>query len=383
MISIKILASIILALIVAVLSGVIYLKYRLANTPDKGNLEAALDLEINKKHMDKGLSYGLVIGIYKDEKVFIKGYGTVNQNSTTVPDGTTIFQLASVSKLFTASTYQILSDGNFFDADATLSDILSTTIKLSPLVQETTLRQLATHTSGFPSVPKPIELEAIKLAGENDLMLNPYGNLGTDSIFAYLETADGKREPGRFEYSNYGMGLLGHVMEIATKRDLETLVTETVLAPLGMNNTAITLTPEMNDYLAQGYDENGKPSPIWTFSSLAGAGALNSNVEDMMKFVQANIEDNSPLSQSLKKMHEQQFNGYTGIGWMQPTFLDKFIGNQNIVWHNGRVGGYTSYISIDTKNKTGIVILSNKSVDITMLGMMLTRLVRTQSWASP
>lgn len=378
----KILVRIIFVLVVVVASLVFYLKYRLVNTPDKGNLEAALDLEV-KKYIDKGLSYGLAIGIYKDGKIFIKGYGTVNQNNTTVPNGTTVFQLASVSKLFTASTYQVLSYEKVFDMDATLSDVLGTTVKLLPLVQETTLRQLATHTSGFPNIPKPLELEAIKLAGEDNLMLNPYGNLGTDSIFAYLETAEGKREPGRFEYSNYGMGLLGHIMEIVTKKDLEPLVIEKVLLPLNMKNTAITLTSEMKENLAQGYTENGEPSPIWTFSSLAGAGAFSSNVEDMMKFVQANIEDNSQLSQSLKKMQEQQFNGSTGIGWMQPTFFDKFVGNQHIVWHNGRVGGYTSYISIDTKNKTGVVALSNKSVDTTMLGMMLTRLVRTQSWASP
>ncbi len=155
----KTLVRIIFVLVVVAVSVVLYLKYRLVNTPDKGNLEAALDLEVNKKYMDKGLSYGLVVGIYKDEKIFIKGYGTVNQNSTMVPDGTTIFQLASVSKLFTASTYQILSDEKVFDMDATLSDVLGTTVKLSPLVQETTLRQLATHTSGFPNIPKPIELE--------------------------------------------------------------------------------------------------------------------------------------------------------------------------------------------------------------------------------
>lgn len=78
-------------------------------------------------------------------------------------------------------------------------------------------------------------------------------------------------------------------------------------------------------------------------------------------------------------MHGQQFGGSTGIGWMLPTFIDRFMGNKYIVWHNGRVGGYTSYISIDTKNETGVVVLSNKSVDVTMLGTMLTRQVRTQS----
>jgi CubicO group peptidase (beta-lactamase class C family) len=149
-----------------------------------------------------------------------------------------------------------------------------------------------------------------------------------------------------------------------------------------MRNTAITLNPLMKDHLVQGYTKNGTPNPIWTFSVLAGAGAFNSDAEDMLKFIRANIEDDSVLSQTLKKMHPQQFGGSTGIGWMLPTFIDKFVGNRAVVWHNGMVGGYASYVSIDTKAKTGIVILSNKAVDVTMLGMMLTRQARTQSWSS-
>ena len=81
-------------------------------------------------------------------------------------------------------------------------------------------------------------------------------------------------------------------------------------------------------------------------------------------------------------MHEPQFSGDTGIGWLQPGFFDGFVGNKTVVWHNGMVGGYASYVSIDTKTKTGIVILANKAVDVTMLGMMLTRQARTQSWSS-
>lgn len=67
---------------------------------------------------------------------------------------------------------------------------------------------------------------------------------------------------------------------------------------------------------------------------------------------------------------------------MQPTFIDRFVGNQSVVWHNGLVGGYASYVSIDTKAKTGLVILSSKALDVTLSGMMLTRQVRTQSWAT-
>lgn len=376
----KIIILTILALIIIATFFVFYLKYRLNHISDNGDLESKLDLEVKK--ISKDTSNALVIGIYKDGKTFIKGYGALSHNSTTVPDGTTIFQLASVSKILTASTYQILSDENVFDMDATLNDVIGVAVELSPQAKSVTLRQLATHTSGFPGIPKTLEREAVKLVEKENLMENPYGYLGSKHIFDYLKTTVGKREPCHFEYSNFGMGLLGHVMEVVTKQDLESLVKEKLLTQLNMQNTAIILTPEMKEHLAQGYIDNGKPAPLWTFSSLAGAGAFNSNVDDMMKFVRANIEiENSPIHQSLVRTHKLQLSGKTSIGWMQPTFMDRFFGNKTTLWHNGRVGGYASYISIDIENKMGLVILSNTSADITMLGMMLTRQVRTQSFS--
>jgi len=377
----KILAIVLGLVIVAAASVALYLKYRLDNTPDDKDLEAALDSEVNKLTKND-LSYSLVVGVYKDRKSFIKGYGTVNKEGGTAPDALTVFQIASVSKLFTASLLQILCDEGILRMDATLGELIGGSITLSPAAQQVTLKQLATHTSGFPSIPKPLGLKATELAGKEKIMENPYSHLGPKYLFDYLETTEGKREPGRFEYSNFGMGLLGHVLEIATKKSLESLVSEKLLSPLDMRNTGIALTPVMKEHLAGGHTASGEPSPMWTFSALAGAGAFNSNADDLMRFIQANIEDGSYMSGTLNKMHVPQFGGDTGVGWIQPTFLDRLFGNKTVVWHNGMVGGYASYVSIDTKAKTGIVILFNKAVDVTMLGMMLTRQARTQSWAS-
>jgi len=200
-------------------------------------------------------------------------------------------------------------------------------------------------------------------------------------VFEYLETAEDLRKEGRFEYSNFGMGLLGHVLEFVTGKDYESLVVEKVLAPLGMNGTAITLTPEIKGRLAQGYTSKGMPTRIWTFAALAGAGAFNSNAEDMVRFIQANLEEGWPAALSFQKMRKPQFGANTGIGWLQPRFLDRFFGNRKVVWHNGMVAGYASYLSIDAENRTGVVILTNQANATDMLGIMLTRLVRTQSWS--
>lgn len=377
----KILVIVLALIVIAAAVGAFYLKYRLGQTPDNNNLEAAIDSEV-KKLTRKNVSYGLVLAVFKDGATFIKGYGAISKENNTVPGASTVFQIASLSKLFTASLLQILCDDAVLRMDATLGELMGDSFALSPAAQQVTLRQLATHTSGFPSIPKSLGLKASELAGDEDLMQNPYSHLGPEYIFDYLKTTQDKSAPGRFAYSNFGMGLLGHVLALVTEKDFESLASQKLLARLGMKNTAITLTDEMKAHLAQGYSASGDPTPMWTFSALGGAGAFNSTAEDMMRFVRANIEDDSMLSKTLKKMHEPQFGGKTGIGWIQPTFLDKLFGNQLIVWHNGMVAGYASYLSIDTKAKTGIVILSSRAVDVTMLGMMLSRQARTQSWAS-
>lgn len=100
----------------------------------------------------------------------------------------------------------------------------------------------------------------------------------------------------------------------------------------------------------------------------------------MMRFAEAHLNPDSPLASSFAKTRERQSEGSTGLGWTQPTFLDRLVGNRTIVWHNGRTGGYASYLSVDAENKTAVLVLSARSRDVTLLGTMLTRAARTQSW---
>lgn len=361
--------------------GIVYLKYRMAKPADSKNLEAAIDAEIEKA-MRSGSFPGIVVGVYKDGRALIKGYGGVSKESSQRPDAETVFQIGSVSKLLTALLLQRLCDEGIVSMDATLSELLGERMTLSSYVREVTLRQLVTHTSGFPRLPRSFGEKVAEMAGDEDPMLDPYSYLDRRYVFDYLATAKGKRKAGRFDYSNYGMGLLAHVLEVVTGEDYESMVREKVLLPLGMHQTAINLTPEMKEKLAQGYTAKGVPAQLWTFSALGGAGAFSSTAEDLTNFIQASVAESGVASQLLLKMSEQQFKGSSGIGWMQPSFIDRFVGNRTVVWHNGMVGGYASYLAIDKKAGTGVVVLTNQASSVEMLGMMLMRQVRTQSWSS-
>lgn len=365
---------VLLVLLVLIAGILLFLWYRLTHTKDQQQLQQAVARQA-ENYLQEGKSYGLVVGIYKNGKTYIQGFGSVEKGKNTLPDSNTIFELASSSKLFTTSTLQILADAGALKLDDTAASILAAKLSLPPVASQTTLRHLATHRSGFPSLPNSF---LAKMTDEQ----NPYKDLSTQDLYDYLKTCEGKQPEGTFEYSNLGMGLLGHLLEIKTNTPYESLVKQKLLLPLGMNHTTVTLDQSLRAQLAQGYDEAGHPTPVWTDPVLTGAGSFLSNASDMLKFIKANLDPSaSGVSASLLRTHTQQLGGETGLGWILPSSVDKLLGNGDLVWHNGMAGGYASFVAVDHPNQYGLVILSNKAEDVTALGMRLARLVRTQSWA--
>lgn len=369
----KIIGIVILTLTVIIAGLYFYIKYKNSNIEDKKNLEASIDNQVNKYISDEN-SFGLVVGVFKNGRVYLKGYGTTEKGKEILPDSSTTFELASTSKLFTTSTLQILVDEGLLNLDDKIQTILGEKVKLPLTAQNTTLRHLAAHLSGFPSLPNSF------IAKMND-ETNPYKDLITQDIYDYLKNCEGKQNDGTFEYSNFGMGLLGHLLELKTGIKYEQLVKQKLLIPISMNQTFVTIDSLNKLNIIEGFDENGNQAPIWEDKVLTGAGSFLSNGTDMMKFIKANLNDNeTSISKSLLVTHNQQLDGETGLGWILPSSADKLLGNKNIVWHNGMAGAYSSFIVIDKINKFGIFVLSNKAVDVTKLAMKLTINIRTQSW---
>lgn len=367
-------------ILIFAIAAIFYQRYRKRKVPE-GNLESAIHAEVRKLVKDQAYA-GLVVGVYKNGKTFIKGFGIVSEEIKHPPDAETVFQIGSISKVLTASLLQRLCEEGVVSMDDTLEKLLGPSMPLAPSVKGVTLRQLVTHTSGFPRIPKVISEKMAASAGGDDPMLDPYRHLTTEDIFGYLASAEDKQNAGRFDYSNYGMGLLGHILEVVTGEEYESMVTEKILHPLNMNHTVIALTPEMKAKLAQGYTGKGVPTPIWSFGALQGAGAFSSTAEDLIKFIQASVAEEGLASELLRKMAKPQFSGKTGIGWIQPTFIDRIFGGGAVVWHDGMVGGYASYLAIDKDRRTGVIVLANQASHLEMLGMMLMRQARMRAFSS-
>lgn len=362
-----------LFLALIVVSLLFYLRYRISNQSHRLDLETVIDQEA-QKYLKSSKTTAVVIGIYKDGKSVYKSYGT------DAPNEHSIFQIGSVTKVFNALLLQTLCDEGSIHLEQSLDELIGSETELSAEAKNITLKQLVTHTAGFPRVPNVLLQTIIDEAGKQEVLTNPYSHIDINNVFSYLANTSENHKAGKFVYSNYGMGLLGHVLEKAMNTPYEVLLKEKVLTPLNMQNTSIQLTLNMKEALIQGYTIKGKTTPIWTFNALAGAGALNSNSEDMLKFISAAVNKNSPIFKAFESTRQVQCKGDTGLGWLQPGFLDKFFGNKDIVWHSGMVGGYVSYLSIDHKAQYGVTVLANKAADATMLGLMLTAKTKTHQW---
>jgi hypothetical protein len=160
------------------------------------------------------------------------------------------------------------------------------------------------------------------------------------------------------------MSLLGHILSLKAGKSYEQLISDSILRKLSMQNTASSLTPEMQKMFATGH-HLGKPVGYWDFTpATMGCGGLRSNVKDMAQFLAANMGlSNSPMTDLLKECHQQQYTPIptvgVGFGWM----LSCPSSNTKIIMHNGGTGGFRTYLGFNPSIQRGIVILTNSTED--------------------
>ena len=270
-----------------------------------------------------------------------------------------VFEIGSITKVFTASVLADMAGRGEVRLEDPVATLLPATVTMpSRNGRQITLLDLATQTSGLPRLPG-------NLAPRDSS--NPYADYTVQQLYTFLSGYSLPRDAGAtYEYSNLGLGLLGHALALKAGMSYEELVRRRILVPLGMRETAITLTPELRARLAPGHDAGGQPVPNWDLPTLAGAGALRSTARDMLIFLAANIDSTrTPLSPTLRQTHAAR-RGIVGLGWHS---LSRPAAT--IVWHNGGTGGYRSYTGFDPARRIGVVVLSNVNRSVDDIGVHL------------
>lgn len=222
-----------------------------------------------------------------------------------------------------------------------------------------TFLSLANHSSGLPRLANNMPFAD---------PLNPYADYTVEMMYQFLNNYQLPREVGeQREYSNLGTGLLGHVLALIDNKSFEEMIIARVLTPLMMKNTFVDVPNSYSNKLSHGHNAQLEKIKYWQFPTLAGAGALKSNITDMALFLKANMAKSVLANEfALTQTSTANFaNANTKIGL---SWIIQNSRNGKLFIHNGGTGGFRSFIGFNRKTGKGIVLLSNAANSMDEIG---------------
>jgi CubicO group peptidase (beta-lactamase class C family) len=329
------------------------------------------DLKIDSiasNYMNNPANCGLSIAVYSDKQVKYYNYGEVKRGANTLPDKTTLYEIGSVSKTFTGILFaQAILDKKLGMNDPVKKHLGEGYEKLAYKGKNIELVHLANHSGRIHRIP----FNLMSQPGYDPK--DPYKNYSREMVYDYMKKMEPDTFPGvKNEYSNLGMALLAIIEEKTYGKSFEELVTEYICRPADMKSTKILLNEEEKKRFASGYDTDGKETPHWELGALAGAGGIRSTPEDMMKYAKANLEETIP---AFKLSHSTTFNNgrdQVGMAW-QIAITKK--GNE-LIWHNGRTAGFSSFCGFIKSKDAAVVVLSNSGNPVDPLAIGILKLLQ-------
>lgn len=333
---------------------------------------------------------GVAVAIYTNGKptTYYFGYADLEKKKPITKQ--TIFELGSLSKIFTSLLFTQAVDNEKLQLNTPVSKYLPR------LDTHLSLQDLATHTAGLPStLPKAIATRS--------------------QLDQYLEGLRPNTDRSERVYSNLGVGLLGFALEAETQTDLDTLYRKQILQPLGMRPIGLTVPKNLERFYAQGYDQQGRKVSHINAELLGGAYAIKASADDMKRFLGAAVGlETTPWSITFpmrltQSTYVKLSNANQGLAWLihpltsetMSTLLREVhkveftpvrikerlpapIYNGNaLIDKTGGTDGFRSYIAVVPNKKLGIVLLANKSLPDNSLAItgreILFRMVKDQN----
>jgi CubicO group peptidase (beta-lactamase class C family) len=334
----------------------------LAESSDKSSqaFEQMTD-QYMKKVLEEYNVAGAAISVVKDGKVFFKkgyGYSDVVKN-TPVDPNTTVFQIASVSKLFTATAAMQMVEQGKLSLDEDVNNYLTAFKLKNPFSKPVTLRNLLTHTAGLDDrVP---------------LYIKSTGNIFFDSLEP-LEKELKKnmppviREPGTFcQYSVYGMALVGYLVEKVSGKPINEYIADNILKRLDMTSSSYGLNKEIFENMTKPYRyKDGKYlESEYTLISDHPSGSICATASDMANFMLMHLNNGEYKGvrllneNTIINMHKHQYpeddrlTGY-GLG-----FYETIRNGRRTIEHGGYLPSASSKLTMLPEKNIGMFISIN------------------------
>ena len=318
---------------------------------DLGAQHAAVDSLIAAEALDRGVP-AVAVAIVADGRVVVqRAWGLADTESRRAATAATPFNIASVTKPFTAAVVvQLVAEGAVGLDDPVINHLPSLPYRYADI----TVRQLLTHTSGIA----------------RDLRLDNVDDPDRATYEARLDTASASASPGqRFEYSNTGYTVLGWLVSEVEGAPLSDVLRRRLFEPLGMAQARYRAPLADDPLRALPHElENGTPRPADYVSGGFASGGISMSVADAAAFAVA-LQDGSFLPASLAdtawtparlgdgaEVDLQMFGqpASYGFGW----FLARYDGRP-MMTHGGGIEGYSANLYHFPEERLTIVVLAN------------------------
>lgn len=303
-------------------------------------------------YLDHEKFFALSIGVVLEGKTWTANYGRMSETDNRQPTADTIYELGSISKVFTSLLLADAASNGNLTLDQPIGTLMPEMNDSNPDVGKSiTLKQLAIHTSGLPRMPTNINP-----ADPN----NPFAGYDRELLVEFMKTVKPQHRAGKkYEYSNLGGGLLGELVAHHANTGYDQLLREKILEPLKMNDTFVRIPETHRQRMAPPHNAALLPDHNWGFGVLDGAYAVRSTTHDMIRFIQAQIDSpDDAIGNAIDLAWQQQLSATLfgrramGLGWV-------IAGDGLTRWHNGQTGGYQTMMLINRKSKAGVILLCN------------------------
>ena len=331
----------------------------------------------------------VIVGLTRKGERRVEAFRSPGASHAPLPTESSIYEIGSVSKVFTTTILAELERQGALSLDDPVGKHLPSHLRLKPEIGAITIRQLATHSSGLPSMGKiHTEIAASETMGQTQPPFGAYTHYlryKKEHLYADWENAELVYPTGEnFLYCVMGMGTVGHILELVTGRPFEDLLREYICTPLGLPDTAYELSLEQVARIQRAYDSDGSPCPSWFHDVLMPQGGLRSTMNDLLTFAEAHFATDGPLTRAMARARESHLRLPEGTKWhgqvLDPpwkTELDhglawrRFDGRGNAVWHPGTTLFYHSGLAIDQDAQVGLVMLSTNRRTLADMGVLV------------
>ncbi|HAV4519814.1 TPA: ADC family extended-spectrum class C beta-lactamase [Acinetobacter baumannii] len=346
------------------------------NTPKDQEIKKLVDQNF-KPLLEKYDVPGMAVGVIQNNKKYEMYYGLQSVQDKKAVNSSTIFELGSVSKLFTATAGGYAKNKGKISFDDTPGKYWKE-LKNTP-IDQVNLLQLATYTSGNLALQFPDEVQT------------------DQQVLTFFKDWQPKNPIGEYrQYSNPSIGLFGKVVALSMNKPFDQVLEKTIFPALGLKHSYVNVPKTQMQNYAFGYNQENQPirvnpGPLDAPAYGVPAYGVKSTLPDMLSFIHANLNPQkypADIQRAINETHQgfyQVNTMYQALGWEEfsypatlQTLLDsnseQIVMKPNKVtaiskepsvkmYHKtGSTNGFGTYVVFIPKENIGLVMLTNKRI---------------------